>query len=691
MPNQVIEHLNSIAARQGYTRGSTDPGLADAYESESLVPGDGDPEFTPIGGDTDAPVTTDDLVHTDQDHSLSGAAGVLDSSGSAMAPETADLATTEDSVTEPQPIDGRRYPIRSSRTPAMYSERTPADIQQGAELRSQWQDSLYAFKISVRKAMKERPQDAEPVIMKEMRQMLDKRVWHGKHMGDLTASERSSVIRSSMFLKDKYLASGAFDKFKARLVGGGDGQDKSLYDNLSSPTAATTSVFTIAAIAASENRFVETMDIGGAFLNADMKPTGVVVHMRLDKMMASILVKIAPDYHQFLNADGTIVVQLDKALYGTVEAASLWYNELKGKLEQYGFIPNPYDNCVFNISGDDGIQTTVVLHVDDLLITSASQAHLESFKLYMRSIYKEISIKQGKIIDYLGMTFDFTSNPKLSVTMEHCTDDILSNCGVTEPKKTPATSSLFNVRDAPKASAAERKWFHSYVAKMLYLAKRVRPECLTAVAFLSTRVIECDIDDLAKLRRLLGYVLGTRDRGIVFDIGDEMRVHAYIDAAYGVHSDLRSHTGCAVVLGKAGPIHCKSKKQRIVTKSSMEAEVVGLSDTASTALHLHNFVEAQGYTLKPTALHQDNMSGMAVMKKGGPVSERSRHIHIRYFWLKEQVDLGVVEIKHLGTSKMFANLLTKPVQGKQFRQERYGLTNWGCDPAQAVDGTVPLG
>jgi len=62
----------------------------------------------------------------------------------------------------------------------------------------------------------------------------------------------------------------------------------------------------------------------------------------------------------------------------------------------------------------------------------------------------------------------------------------------------------------------------------------------------------------------------------------------------------------------------------------MEAEVVGLSDTASTALHLNNFVE-QGYNLEPTVLHQDNMSGMAVMKIGGPVSERSRHIHIRYF------------------------------------------------------------
>jgi len=295
MPNQVVVHLNSIATRQGYIR-----------------------------GDTDVPVTTDDLVHTDQDRSLSDAAGVLDSSGPLVAPGAKDLVIAADDPTIDAPtIDDRRYPVRSSRTPAVYSERTSADIQQGAEFRSQWQDSLYAFKISVRKAMKERPNDAEPVIIKEMKQMLEKKVWHGKHMADLTATERSAVIRSSMFLKDKYLASGAFDKFKARLVGGGDGQDKSLYENLSSSTAATTSVFTIAAIAASENRFVETVDIGGAFLHADMKPTGVVVHMRLDKMMTSILVKIAPDYRQFINNDGTIVVQLDKALYGTVEAASL--------------------------------------------------------------------------------------------------------------------------------------------------------------------------------------------------------------------------------------------------------------------------------------------------------------------------------------------------------------------------------
>ena len=68
-------------------------------------------------------------------------------------------------------------------------------------------------------------------------------------------------------------------------------------------------------------------------------------------------------------------------------------------------------------------------------------------------------------------------------------------------KVTPGSSVLFDVRDIPKATEAGAKWFHTHAAKILYLAKRVRPECLTAVAFLSTRVAAPDIDDLAKLRR----------------------------------------------------------------------------------------------------------------------------------------------------------------------------------------------
>jgi len=91
------------------------------------------------------------------------------------------------------------------------------DIRSQLVRRSQWHDTQYAFKMSVKAAMKDRPEEARPVIMAEIQQMVDKGVWHGVHMRDLTKQERKAIIRS-MFLKDKYFASGEFEKFKARLV-----------------------------------------------------------------------------------------------------------------------------------------------------------------------------------------------------------------------------------------------------------------------------------------------------------------------------------------------------------------------------------------------------------------------------------------------------------------------------------------
>jgi hypothetical protein len=121
-----------------------------------------------------------------------------------------------------------------------------------------------------------------------------------------------------------------------------------LHENLSSPTAHTSSVFAIAAIAAFEGRIVEVIDIGGAYLNASMKPTGVLVHMRLDPLISEILLKLDASYQPFVNPDGTLVVELDKALYGCVEAAALWHQDLSSKLRANGFIENPFDRCIFN-------------------------------------------------------------------------------------------------------------------------------------------------------------------------------------------------------------------------------------------------------------------------------------------------------------------------------------------------------
>ena len=227
-----------------------------------------------------------------------------------------------------------------------------------------------------------------------------------------------------------------------------------------------------------------------------------------------------------------------------------------------------------------------------------------------------------------------------------------------------------------RADQESTKYFRTFVAKVLYVAKRVRPECLTAVSFLSTRVNDCDIDDLQKLDRLLGYILATRDRGIVLRIGDTISVNGYIDASYGVHRDARSHTGAVIVVGESGPIWSKSTKQKSNTKSSAEAELMALTDAAAQVIHMRNFVMAQGYDLAPAVIYQDNLSCMALVKKGCSTSERSRHIDIREFWVTDRVAQGEIVIKHLGTKLMFANLLTKALQGPQFLQERPLLTNW---------------
>lgn len=695
MPDILIQYLNEWAERDGICHRGLEPATRIPSEpvphSTTMMPIDRhdnldtlDVNDLPSGEDVNQ-AADDDPAATEDAHASAPDAGVNVPLDALFEPEPT-------VAVEPPPFDDFVEPVVVEPTPAA----NPGTLDQPtktAPKRRVFKHSVsvlegtgganfdnllcHCFKMSVKKALKDRKDDATPVIMAELQQIYDKGVFHPVLIKNLTEAERGAIIRSSMFLKDKYLASGVFEKFKARLVAGGDGQDKELYDNLSSPTAHTTSVFVIAAIAAAEERSVMTIDVGGAFLNAPMEPTGIKVHMRLDKLMTSMLLKIDSSYQEYVQSNGTLVVQLDKALYGCVEAAMLWFRHLKRTLIDNGFTQNKYDECVFNKTETDGTQTTIVLHVDDMMVTAACEEHLDLVNENLKETYPHTTMKKGKVIDYIGMTFDFGVIGEVKVTMANCVNDIVSGSGVETIRATPATSALFDVRDAPLATDEERIWFHCYVAKILYLAKRVRPECLTAVAFLTSRIHVCDQDDLAKLRRLLGYLGGSKERGIVLRIGDEINVKAYIDASYGVHQDSgKSHTGCAIVIGDGGPVFAKSTKQRIVTKSSTEAELVGLSDSASVAINVRNFVIDQGYDLGPAIVYQDNLSCMALIKRGGPGSERSRHINIRHFWVAQKVEDKEVVVEHLGTASMHANILTKPVQGRQFVKERADLTNW---------------
>ena len=123
--------------------------------------------------------------------------------------------------------------------------------------------------ISVNEALRTRGDAAVSVIEKEFRQMIDKKVWEPVDVKGLPWEEKQRIIRLSMFLehvllgREKFLASGEFEKLKARLVAGGDQQDRELYDDLSAPTVATSSVFTLLSIAAYETGKITVIDISG--------------------------------------------------------------------------------------------------------------------------------------------------------------------------------------------------------------------------------------------------------------------------------------------------------------------------------------------------------------------------------------------------------------------------------------------
>ena len=366
-----------------------------------------------------------------------------------------------------------------------------------------------------------------------------------------------------MFLREKVLASGEFEKLKARLVAGGDQQDRDMHDDLSAPTVGTSSVFTLLSIGAYEGRCIMVIDISGAFLNADMT-TGLTVHMCLDSRMAIMMIKLAPKYAEYVDMKGCVVVRLEKALYGCVESAALWYENLRNSLSELRYVANTHDICVFNRHNECGVQCTIAVHVDDLMITSIDEDMIESLATGLIKEYGDVTQKNGPDVNYLGTVFHMSIAGEARISMCGYVQDMLKEGGTVGGARTPATEGLFDVREcAAMATEEQRARFHRHVAKLLYLAKCARPDCLIAVASLATRVTKCNSDDLVKRERLLKYVCCTKDRGVVFAPGDKgIEVSVLIDAADG-----KSHTGSCVVVGQRGAVHCKSAKQQIVSKS----------------------------------------------------------------------------------------------------------------------------
>jgi hypothetical protein len=427
-----------------------------------------------------------------------------------------------------------------------------------------------------------------------------------------------------------------------------------------------------AAIDAFEHRHVATVDVEGAFLHCDMVNTVV---MSLDPILSAMMVQLSPEtYEPYIGDDGRLLVQLDKALYGCVESAKLFYDHVAKTLTDYGFIRNPYDICVFNKIIHNK-QCTVTIHVDDLKISCSDRRGVDDVIDELVKVYKKINVWHGPIIDYLGMEFDYSSPDAVTISMSSMIEEVLQEYEVDSTVKTPAGHNLHKVReDSPPLTEREREEFHSCVAKLLYIAKRARPDLLTAIGFLCTRVSCSTQDDNSKLIRVLKYLNGTKDMTLRLSGSNGMIISAWVDAAFAVHKDGKGQTGAVISIG-GGAVYSKSSKQKLVAKSSTEAELIGVSDALTQILWTRHFLSEQGYNTSPAIVHQDNQSTILLAEKGRSVSGRTRHVSIRYFFIKDNIDRKEVVVQYTNTNDMVADFFTKPLQGSLFDKHRKTILN----------------
>ena len=498
------------------------------------------------------------------------------------------------------------------------------------------------------------------------------------------------------------------------VAGGNKQRDHTSKQEASSPTSHTEAVFSTATIEALEERDVAIIDLPNAFCQTDVvkddKPVKIIMIIR--GRLAELLCEIAPEtYLKYAVRDrkGNLIlyVRLLKALYGLMQASLMFYQKLLKDLESKGFVVNPYDPCVAN-KALNGEQFTIVWHVDDLKLSHKDPEVVTEMIAYLKGLYEKLpngEVKlieeqrltdSNKVLNYLGMDFDFSVKKQVSISMKHYVEKVIEEFPDPLRNKvisTPATAKLYEVRnEAPKLDPEKKAKFHRIVAQLLYIVKRARPDLAPAVPFMTTRVSDPDDDDWRKLRHVIEYISSTKDMCLTLEADEDMNPTWSIDAAYGVHGDCKGQSGGSFTLGK-GSIHTVSCKQKINTKSSTEAELVAIDDCIGHAIWLRHFLLAQGYKKAETiVILQDNQSAILLEQNGILSStKRTKHLNVRYFFIKDKIDSGEIVVQWCPTDKMCSDYLTKPLCGEKFRHFRQKLMNLKPGKLYTLTPTVKEG
>jgi hypothetical protein len=366
-----------------------------------------------------------------------------------------------------------------------------------------------------------------------------------------------------------------------------------------------------------------------------------------------------------------LVCRLGKALYGLKQASRQWYHELNTFLTSIGMERSQGDSTLYWIGTDDDV-VILLVYVDDILVASKSEMKLNMVKGKLMNKY--VMTDMGPVTLMLGIEIARTS-AGMRLHQSAFTREILAEHGMLEcnEARTPMRQGLQLSTPDIRISPIRQDAYRRVVGQLQYLAGGTRPDFSFCVGLLS-RYCQRPIDEhWNAVKRVLRYLKGTANMGITFDANDKDKtLLGYTDADWaGDSSDRKSVSGFVFFMG-GHTVSWGSKKQSCVSLSTMEAEFVALARATQEMIWLCKLAIPTVWSGGIPIVCVDNEPAQA-FAEGSACSSQSKHIALRYHFVRDLAQGGDMTLKHTPTGRMVADIMTKALGFVKFDEFRYAV------------------
>jgi len=497
-----------------------------------------------------------------------------------------------------------------------------------------------------------------------------------KSIREINFSDRNPdavCLYSKMLNKEKFLGTGAHDKYSSRLVPFGNNQPPDSYTTTFAPTAdgSLTDLMIAATFAdATKNGNLAELelfsfDITGAFLHGELTSKN---------FPRQIIIKLQDDLPHRLAGKW---VEVLKPIYGLKQSNAIFDEALRAVFISCGFNETFDDPCIFiKIHPEDTSKSCKVsMHVDDGAGVSSHKPYKDELLTALKARFGDFTYNSN-CTSYTGSTITRLPSGAVHFSMAGYITRFIHDLGLDSisPSTTPSSEDLFH---APiDMTPASIKLYEHMIGGLIYILKR-RPDIRKEVTFLATKRTQPVRDDLRKVIRVIRYLSSTKEMGPTFFTTEGAILHLHADASFGVHTDGRSQSAFYASIGRhSAPFYSYSSRQtKCVSTNAMEAEYVTLTSCSKIAVPYRRFLHQIGYPQpEPTTIWEDNMSAIN-LAIAPAISRKSRHIFVRHHFIRDLIKQQVVQLKYLNTNSMPADLLTKPLGPTKFVPLRDKLLN----------------